>query len=65
MTTSAPRDCSKPDNTNQRQHADLVHIVGRELQPSIRKQSIITIDVEDVLLPADLQGLNMQTTSPA
>ncbi|OXV05389.1 hypothetical protein Egran_06843 [Elaphomyces granulatus] len=58
------RGCSKPGDPSsvQRQHVGRVHSVGRDFRSSIRRQAqgVITVEVQEVLGPKDLQGVNLQ-----
>ncbi|OXV05303.1 hypothetical protein Egran_06929 [Elaphomyces granulatus] len=58
------RGCSKPGDPSsiQQQHVGRVHSIGRDFRSSIQKQAqgVVTVEVQEVLCPNDLQGVNLQ-----
>ena len=58
---SCPSGCYNLSATaKERQHVGRVYSVGKDFRSGIREQGVVTVEVQQVLLPLDLQGVNMQ-----
>jgi hypothetical protein len=55
-----PRGCSRDPVSNQHQHLGRVYSVGRDFWSSIREQSAVAIEIQEIFLPQDVQPLDTQ-----
>jgi hypothetical protein len=59
---NCPRHCSRDpiSSQHQLQHLGRVHSVGRDFRSSVQERGTIVIEIQEILLPQDLQSLGIQ-----